>query len=78
MTPNGKRRHAVPHLLVVPTCAPAEAIGLHEVPGRLPRIDRLPGESFGAMLHRAMWAATGDGPFLAFLRARGQVKESSE
>lgn len=49
-----------------------DVTGLHPVAGRLDRVDRLPGESMRAMLHRAVWSAKGSGQLLVRLRLRGE------
>lgn len=42
-----------------------EVIGLQPVPGRLPRMDRLPGETVDQFLRRAAAAAVDGEPFWA-------------
>ncbi len=68
-----KKKSARIELLLVPSAhQDAEIIGFFAVPYRLEQVDRLPGESLKAMLHRAMWMATGTGPMLLYPRARSQ------
>jgi hypothetical protein len=54
-------------MLIMPTDRPDhEVIGLQPIPNQLERIDRLPGETFKAMAHRALHAAKGTGVLLVF------------
>jgi hypothetical protein len=58
--------------LVVATWAELEPVGIGAVPGRLPEVARLPGESWDACVKRAGALARGPGPLLAFaLYAQG-------
>ena len=68
-----KKKHINIELLLVPSAhQDAEIISFFAVPDRLEQVNRLPGESLKAMLHRAMWMATGTGPMLVYPRAREQ------
>ena len=59
-------------MLVVPTTADdADVIGFREVPGRLPAVHRLPGETIAQLIRRALAMATGHGPFLAYPAIKG-------
>ena len=53
-------------LLLVPTPEKrmADVIGFRAIPGVLPRILRLPGESLACMLERARQASSGHGCYL--------------
>ena len=53
-------------LLLVPTPAKSEAhvIGFRAIPGVLPEVLRLPGESLPGMLERARQAARGSGVYM--------------
>ncbi len=71
-----KRKNTNIELLLVPTThQDAEIIGFFAVPDRLEQVNRLPGESLRAMTHRAMWMATGNGPFLVYTRT-GRFSET--
>jgi hypothetical protein len=61
-------------MMVVPTtAADSDVIGFHPVPGRLPAVHRLPGESVAQLIRRALAMATGAGPFLAYPATKGQT-----
>ena len=52
-------------MLVIPLHRPeADLIGLQAVPGRMPQVLRLPGESFKALTRRALHSVTGRGVLL--------------
>lgn len=54
-------------MLVVPPHRPdVDLIGLQAVPGRMPEVLRLPGESLKAMTRRALHSVTGRGAVLVF------------
>jgi hypothetical protein len=58
-------------LMVVPTSRPdADVIGFHAVASRLPSVDRYPGETLKAMVHRALWMVEGEGPLLVYPRLK--------
>ena len=54
-------------MLVIPPHRPeADLIGLQAVPGRMPQVLRLPGESFKALTQRALHSVTGHGVLLVY------------
>lgn len=58
--------------LLVVEWAEVEPVGIGAVSGRLPQVERLPGESWDACINRAGALARGPGPLLAFaLYAQG-------
>lgn len=50
-------------LSVIIPCHESEVIGFYEIPGILPNIMRLPGESMRLMIERARQAARGRGAY---------------
>lgn len=56
-----KNTRIAPLRVLVAAAQPAQVIGLQAVPGRLPRMDLLPGETVNQLLRRAATVAT-DGP----------------
>jgi hypothetical protein len=59
-------------LFLIPTHhADEDVIGFEAVADRLEQVNRMPGESLKAMLHRALWMTKGHGPLLVFVRTRG-------
>ncbi len=66
MTRKSKARQSV-HLQLLGNGSDAPFIGVYEVPGRLPKLLRYPGESAQAFCHRALHLATGTGAIVAML-----------
>ena len=53
-------------LLIPPHRPDADLIGLQAVPGRMPQVLRLPGESPKALVQRALHSVTGRGVLLVY------------
>lgn len=53
-------------LLIPPHRPDADLIGLQAVPGRMPEVLRLPGETPKALVKRALHSVTGRGPLLVY------------
>ncbi len=63
----GKKSVEPIKLVIVPTGRhESEVVGLQAVANRMDAVWRLPGESLGAMAHRAVWSVRGSGPLLTY------------
>lgn len=68
MTQHARKKAPEPcEMLLIPPHRPdADLIGLQAVPGRMPEVLRLPGESPKALVKRALHSVTGRGPLLVY------------